>query len=421
MESYPNWPNLAAMMFGLARSWPEKPMLRAFRRRRVAEHHLGRLRAHGGLGGAPLAGGGRLGWGPRGDRQREPARIPDRRDGADGDPRRAGAGLYDQHRRRPCAHPAGQRRPGGDRLLRRACRPLAGGGELARGARPARRDGRPPEGPRGRAPCIVQWAELVSGDERPPDDIALEAAGIPRGALACLIYTSGTGGAPKGVMLPHRSILSNCRGAFEPVTAAAAPGRGLSLLPAALARLRAYGGQFFLLSLGTEVVYARGIENLASDLLTVQPTIMTWCRESWKRSGREFWRRWTREPPWRRDLFELAMAIGLRRLDGELKLADRLLDPCWTARCVAGCGRGSAGRFRAAMSGGARLEPEIGRFFLAMGIQIMQGYGQTEAGPVVSANPPRRDPHRHASAGRCDGRGDADRRRRRNPGARRPA
>ena len=52
-------------------------------------------------------------------------------------------------------------------------------------------------------------------DTLPPDDIAAEAATIPPTSLACLIYTSGTGGAPKGVMLPHRAILSNCRGAFE--------------------------------------------------------------------------------------------------------------------------------------------------------------------------------------------------------------
>ena len=62
--------------------------------------------------------------------------------------------------------------------------------------------------------ALMHWTDLVA-DSAAPDDIALEAVAIPADALACLIYTSGTGGAPKGVMLPHRSILSNCRGAFE--------------------------------------------------------------------------------------------------------------------------------------------------------------------------------------------------------------
>src|SRR5262245_16699637 len=66
----------------------------------------------------------------------------------------------------------------------------------------------------GGSPRLMHWQALV-GDAAPADDVALLAAGIPATALACLIYTSGTGGAPKGVMLPHRSILSNCRGAFE--------------------------------------------------------------------------------------------------------------------------------------------------------------------------------------------------------------
>ena len=63
-------------------------------------------------------------------------------------------------------------------------------------------------------PNALAWDDLVSGDA-PPDDIAAEADGISPDTLACLIYTSGTGGAPKGVMLPHRAILSNCQGAFE--------------------------------------------------------------------------------------------------------------------------------------------------------------------------------------------------------------
>ena len=108
-----------------------------------------------------------------------------------------------------------------------------------------------------------------------PDDIALEAASIPADALACLIYTSGTGGAPKGVMLPHRSILSNCRGAFELLRPLRLQDEVyLSYLPTSHSYEHTVG-MFFLPSIGTEIVYCRGVEHLAADLLAVRPTILT--------------------------------------------------------------------------------------------------------------------------------------------------
>ena len=96
-----------------------------------------------------------------------------------------------------------------------------------------------------------------------------------------------------------------------------------------------------------------------------------------------------REKPWRQALFNRALAIGLKRVDHQrLSFIEDLLD--WPLdRLVRGKVRARfGGRLVAAMSGGARLDPEVGRFYLALGIRIMQGYGQTEAGPVVSANPP---------------------------------
>ena len=120
----------------------------------------------------------------------------------------------------------------------------------------------------------LAWAALVR-DAGPFDDIAREAADIPPGALACIIYTSGTGGPPRGVMLPHRAILSNCRGAFELVRPLRLRDEVyLSFLPTAHAYEHT-AGQFFLTSVGCEMVYARGVEHLAADMLTVRPTIMT--------------------------------------------------------------------------------------------------------------------------------------------------
>ena len=239
------------------------------------------------------------------------------------------------------------------------------------------------------APHLLRWADLVA-DQRPCDDIAAEADLIPDGALACLIYTSGTGGAPRGVMLPHRAIRANCRGAFtliqqlEPIRQHVY----LSFLPLSHSYEHT-AGQFFLLSLGAEVVYARGMEHLAADMAAVRPTIMTVVPRVLDVIRGRILTQMAKAPILRQRLFQMALGLGLRRLDGErlgpvARLADCALDRLVRAKLRARFG----GRVLALISGGARLEPDVGRFFLAMGLKLLQGYGQTEAGPVIAANPP---------------------------------
>ena len=127
-----------------------------------------------------------------------------------------------------------------------------------------------------------------------------------------------------------------------------------------------------------------------------------------------------RQTPLRQRLFQRAMEIGLKRLDAApLTLGERLLDPLLDRLVRAKVRARFGGRLVAACSGGARLEPEVGRFFLALGLKILQGYGQTEAGPIISANPP--DAIRIDTVGRVlDGVELRIAGRRRDPGARRP-
>lgn len=240
------------------------------------------------------------------------------------------------------------------------------------------------DSPVGAAP----WADLI-GDPQGPEDIAAEAAIIPPGALACLIYTSGTGGTPRGVMLPHRCILSNCAGAFELVRPLKLEHETyLSYLPMSHSYEHTVG-QFFLLSIGTVIVHSRGVEHLAADMLAVRPTILTAVPRVLEVIRGRILTHIAREKPWRRSLFDAALEIGLKRLDRRpLTLRERLLDPVLDRLVRRKVRARFGGRLIAAMSGGARLEPEVGRFFLALGLRIMQGYGQTEAGPVISANPP---------------------------------
>jgi len=236
---------------------------------------------------------------------------------------------------------------------------------------------------------VAPWSALIA-DTSDPGDVAAAAAAIPSDALACLIYTAGTGGLPKGVMLPHRAILSNCYGAYDVL--AMLPYCPQEIYLSFLPLSHSYehtAGQFFLLGAGAEVVYARGVEHLAADMLEVQPTIMTMVPRVLEVIRSRILAQLARQPAWQRWMFDRAIALGRRRAEGgnlspTETVADAILERLVRRRVRARFG----GRLRAAISGGARLEPELGRFFLGLGVALLQGYGQTEAGPVIAVNAP---------------------------------
>jgi long-chain acyl-CoA synthetase len=387
VEHYPIWPNLPAMMFGLARTSPDKPMLRCFRDgawHSVSWGEFGRMAAscarH--LRAAGVAAGDRVVIVSENRPEYPIAETALMALRAVPVPTYTTNTVTDHAHilRDSGARAAIVSSPALVGTLREAGR-LAGGLDLL-----VVLEGPPDDG--GGTTRLRHWHDLV-GDEAPPDDIALEAAAIPASALACLIYTSGTGGAPKGVMLPHRSILSNCRGAFELLRPLRLKDEVyLSYLPTSHSYEHTVG-VFLLPSLGTEIVYARGVEHLAADMLTVRPTILTAVPRVLEVIRTRVLTQVARQPKWQQALFRRALDVSLRRVDGQrLGLLERVLDLLLDRLVRAKVRARFGGRLKAAMSGGARLEPEVGRFFLALGLLIMQGYGQTEAGPVISANPP---------------------------------
>jgi long-chain acyl-CoA synthetase len=217
--------------------------------------------------------------------------------------------------------------------------------------------------------------------------LAAEAENIPPDQLASLIYTSGTGGAPKGVMLPHRAMLSNCRGAFELFRPLDLHDEVyLSFLPLSHSYERT-AGQFFLLSIGTTIHYSRGVEHLASELPEVRPTVLTVVPRLMEVIRGRILAGLAKQPGWKRALFRAALDGGLRREAGTRSVLDRLADPLLDRLVRAQVQARFGGRLKGVVSGGARLDPEVGRFFRALGVPLMQGYGQTEAGPVVSCSP----------------------------------
>jgi long-chain acyl-CoA synthetase len=248
------------------------------------------------------------------------------------------------------------------------------------------------------APGTLPWADLAAT----PGDLAMlvaEVAEIPEGRLACLIYTSGTGGMPKGVMLPHRAMLANRAGVLPLIRRLELEWSGacyLSFLPLSHSYEHTVGC-FLFPSYGIEVVFSRGADRLAAEFQEIEPAIITAVPRLFEVLRARILGGLEKEKPWKRRLFERAVELGLRRLDGPpLRLIERIedavLDRLVRARIRARFG----GKLVAMVSGGARLDPELSGFFLALGVTVLQGYGQTEAGPVISVNFPW-DNHRHTT------------------------
>lgn len=236
------------------------------------------------------------------------------------------------------------------------------------------------------------WDEVLALGERSPDIVADSVARIERRDTACFIYTSGTGGSPKGVMLSHGAILCNCMGAYHLL---AELGLEQEVFLCFLPLSHAYehtAGQFFPMSIGAEIYYATSVEQLLNNLAEARPTIMTAVPRLYESMYQRILRGVEKQSALKRRLFHLALDLGRKRYrdPGSLTLSERLLDRL-VDRLVRDKVRGRfGGRLKAMVSGGAALNPDIGLFFTALGLPILQGYGQSEAAPVISANPPGR-------------------------------
>ena len=207
---------------------------------------------------------------------------------------------------------------------------------------------------------------------------------------ACIIYTSGTGGTPKGVMLSHRSILCNCVGAFHLLLELGLDDEVfLSFLPLSHSYEHSCG-LMFPTSIGAQIYYAEGIDKLAANLTEVRPTLMTSVPRLYEMMRLRILDGVQRAGGLKAKLFMLALNLGTERYEqgGQLKFyktpVDKLVDILVRKKVKMRFG----GRLKAMVSGGAPLNIQVGIFFTALGLRLLQGYGQTEAGPVISCNPP---------------------------------
>jgi long-chain acyl-CoA synthetase len=217
----------------------------------------------------------------------------------------------------------------------------------------------------------------------PKRTLEFEAAPLADDALATICYTSGTAGRPKGVMLTHGNILANVA-ACERLQLARSDDVFLSLLPLSHMFERT-GGYYLPLSIGAKVAYARSVSQLAEDLASERPTVMFAVPRVFEKFAARVNEALAKSPAKKR-LFELVVAAGGRAARREAGLADRLVLALLRERVAAPVLARMGGRMRFAVLGGAPLDPAIAWLFLGLGLPVLQGYGMTEASPVISVN-----------------------------------
>jgi long-chain acyl-CoA synthetase len=237
-------------------------------------------------------------------------------------------------------------------------------------------------------PDIYTWNTIIEKGKKEPDNIASYVAQITREDTAVIIYTSGTGGVPKGVVLPHRAIIHNCRGAYDAIQELGLTDEVfLSFLP--LSHSYEYtAGMCFPIFIGAQIYFSEGIEHLSKNMAEAQPTIMTAVPRLYEMMHARITKGIKATGGLKQKMFMKAVNLGIKKYEipGSLsigeKITDALVDKLVRNKVRANFG----GRLKVLVSGGAPLNSDIGIFFTALGLNLLQGYGQTESAPVISVN-----------------------------------
>ena len=237
---------------------------------------------------------------------------------------------------------------------------------------------------------VHDWAPLVEGGEAYIEETKARGLGVQREDTACLIYTSGTGGAPRGVMQHHGAILHNAAGAAEVLVNDFGIGDEevfLSFLPLSHAYEHS-GGQFLPIMVGAQIYYSEGLEKLVSNIEETRPTIMVVVPRLFEVIRARMIKAVEKQGKLANWMLNQALRVGEKDYERRMGLLDRPVDLILDKLFRPKIGKRFGGRMKALVSGGAPLNPEIGVFFHSIGLTLLQGYGQTEAGPVISCNRP---------------------------------
>jgi long-chain acyl-CoA synthetase len=234
---------------------------------------------------------------------------------------------------------------------------------------------------------IHSWDDVIEKGGAMADDVAEKIAAIAPDDLACFIYTSGTGGRPKGVMLSHRAIAYNVYSATDLLSELDLGDEVfLSFLPLSHSYEHTCG-LHLPIALGAQIYYAESIETLSANMAEAQPTIMTCVPRLYEVMRARIMSGVSRAGGIKKSLFEAALRLGRKRYEtNQLTLTESLMDRLVDKLVRDKVRRRFGGRMKALVSGGAPLNYDVGMFFLALGLPVYQGYGQTEAAPLISCN-----------------------------------
>lgn len=253
------------------------------------------------------------------------------------------------------------------------------------------------DGPGDPTRGVISWAQVMERGAAAPfstTDYARRAEAVQSSDLASIVYTSGTTGDPKGVLLTHGNFLANLRSCQE-VLHFAPDDVLLSVLPLnhVLERLAGY---YLPLACGSAIAFAESLRRLRDNLQEVQPTYLILVPRLYQAFHEAILDQVTRLSPRRQRLFAWALEVGRRRLQISqagrrlpvaMRLQWRLASTLVFRRLHRAMG---FQRLKYFVSGGAALAPATEQFFAAVGLPILEGYGLTEASPVVSVNRPGR-------------------------------
>ena len=212
---------------------------------------------------------------------------------------------------------------------------------------------------------------------------------LKRHMPACIIYTSGTSGNPKGVVLSHGGILANCEGALDlldPLIKKKSP-IFLTWLP--LSHSYEHAVQFIQILTGAKVFYAESLEKLLSNMAVAKPTIMTAVPRFYQNLYNKINNNFKKQKGFKKFLIDKTIDLGIKSLKKQnLKIHEKLLNFICQVLVRKKIQKQFGGNLQTFVSGGGALDKNIGEFLNAVGLPTLQGYGLTETSPVVSCNLP---------------------------------